>query len=63
MITRSKFRELAIAVLDDPQGTNGKAFAVLHELCDLYDSKDIIKLVQNLNGRFFIANEDDIPPI
>lgn len=60
MITREQFRKLAIAILDDSQGTNGQAFAILHDFALLYQSEDIIKATQHTKGRFFLPEDHNL---
>ena len=60
MLTRKQFRKLCLAILDDKHGTNGEAFALIHEYCELYQSKDIILQTENFRGRFFLKEDHNL---
>lgn len=50
-----KIRNLAIAVLDDGDGTNGVAYALLHDLCQETGNSDILDCVRSANDRYYIS--------
>jgi len=51
-------RTLAIEVLDSEDGISEKSYSVLRDLLNETDNKDIVKLVEATDGRFYLGEDD-----
>ena len=57
IINGKSFRALAIAILDDEEGTNEEAYNIMRDMLQETGNDDIANLVDATDGRFYLKED------
>lgn len=59
-MSNKHLRELAIALLDDPDGINEKAHNLLADLLVESNNSDVLEKIHSAKGRYFLHEDHDL---